>query len=74
MTSGNGDRREKLAEWRGGVNTKLEGVEKDLAEIKSEVHQIREKLDSLRITVAGVSGSITVVLNLIFYFIQYGGT
>ena len=62
----------KQTEWRGEVTAKLDNINSETSEIKQEIKQLRQdirninrRINQTNIRVAGIAGTISVVVTIV---------
>ena len=61
----------KQAEWRGEVTAKLEAINNDIVEIKSDVKLIRKYNRDRDIRIARNAGIISLIVAIMFFALEH---
>ena len=60
----------KVGEFQGMVKTKLDGICKEMAEIKTEIKSIRKRVDGNRLKIAGIGATVSLIVTILTLLIK----
>jgi len=60
----------KAGEFQGMVKTKLDGICKEMAEIKTEIKSIRKRVDGNRLKIAGIGATVSLIVTILTLLIK----
>ena len=59
----------KIAEWRGYVVRALEDIDKHTIETNKRLNRIEKRLNHLQFKMAGIGGSVAVIITVLLRFL-----
>jgi len=69
-SNGNSTRTFKAGEFQGYVSAKLEGICKEMAEIKAECQALRSQITNNRLKIGGIGGTVALIVSLLTILVK----